>query len=889
MDWHALTPKEALEKLRVDQNGLSFKEVRKRKRLFGRNQLKQKPPRSAWLRFFDQFNNVLIYVLLLSSVITFSLQKWIDAAVILIVVILNAIIGFIQESKAEKALDSIRQLLSSNATVIRHGRQLIISSKSLVPGDIVLLQSGDKVPADIKLIETRSLRLQEAALTGESTSVEKSIEPDAETAALPDRHSIAYSSTIVTYGRGKGVVVATGNKTEIGRISRLIETIIQVKTPLLQQFDRFGRWLTAAILFISVATFLAGVFIWHESFQSMFLAMVGIAVAAIPEGLPAIMTITLAIGVTRMAKRNAIIRHLPTVETMGSVSVICTDKTGTLTHNEMTVQQIALAEEQLQVTGSGYNATGAIHRNDELIMVNAEPLLQKLIIAGMLCNDAQLTPTKKEWELQGNAVDGSLLSLALKAKLDLKLVGQQQPRTDFIPFESEHKLMASLHHDHTGRGFIYVKGAPERILARCRYEATKEEIRELNRDFWLQEIERMASAGLRIVAIAMRETDADQRTLQFADIDDYLILLGFVGLIDPPRDEAIFAVAQCQSAGINVKMITGDHALTARTVAEQVGLVKKEAKVLTGEAIDGFDDDTLLKEVESVNIYARTSPEHKLRLVQALQKHRHVVAMTGDGVNDAPALKQAEVGIAMGMKGTEAAKEVSQIVLADDNFVSIYHAVLEGRTVYDNLKKAILYVLPTSFGEGGIIALAILLGFMMPITPVQILWVNLITAVTLSISLGFEKPESNVMRRPPRKRDAPILSKLLIWRLFFVTALMFAFGFGLFLFERLHGVKIAEARTIVVNMLVMSEVVYLFNCRKMYESAFQWETFFGSRAVLIAVGLVVIFQLAFTYLPGMDRFFGVVPISLAAWGKIAILSALLFVLVELEKLIVRKI
>lgn len=885
--WHSLDSDVVFEKLHSNSEGLSFIEVKRRKKIFGPNALKQIHGRSFFRRFIDQFNNVLIYILLASGLITSMLHEWVNAIVIFGVVLLNALIGFIQENKAEKALDSIRHLLSSNATVIRHGRRCTVPARSLVPGDIVLLQSGDKVPADIRLFDAKSLQVQEASLTGESKSVSKSTIPVLESAALADRTSMVYSSTIVTYGRGKGIVVATGYDAEIGRISTLIEKITSIKTPLLQQIATFGRWLTLAILALSLMTYLVGVLVWHESFQTMFIAVVGIAVAAIPEGLPAIITITLAIGVTRMAKRHAIIRYLPTVETMGSVTVICTDKTGTLTRNEMAVQQVVTAEHSYHVTGSGYNATGQFRLNDAAFPLEEHFDLQQFIRAAVLCNDAELLKINEDWQLQGNPVDGAFLSLGLKAKLNLDLEKKNYPRTDFIPFEAEHKLMASLHHDHLGNGYIFVKGAPERVLVRCRFERSRGKNSLLNRDYWLSQIQELAEHGQRVVAVAMRDTVSEHQDLQFNDIDDNLILLGMVGLTDPAREEVRFAVSQCQSAGIHVKMITGDHAITARTIAEQVGINTKPG-VLTGDELDRYNDQALETVASEFDVYARTAPEHKLRLVRALQARGEVVAMTGDGVNDAPALKQAAVGIAMGKKGTEAAKEVSNMVLTDDNFTSIYHAIIEGRTVYDNLKKSILYILPTSFGEASIIVLAILLGRLLPITPVQILWVNLITAVTFSMALGFEKAEENIMQRPPRKLNTPILSKLLVWRIFFVSALMVACGFGLFLFERSRGIDLATTRTVVINMLVVSEGAYLFNCRKVHESAWHWKTFFESKPILISIAIITVFQLAFTYTPIMEVFFGIHAIPFSAWIRIFVLAIGLFILVEFEKWIMRQ-
>ncbi|MGD9153358.1 MAG: cation-transporting P-type ATPase [Gammaproteobacteria bacterium] len=887
-NWHALSSEEVLHHLNATKKGLTQSEVHRRIQIYGANRLKAAKKRSAWLRFLDQFNNVLIYILLISAGITIFLREWVDATVILGVVILNAIIGFIQEGKAEKALDAIRNLLSLQAVVVRDGRRQTVLAENLVPGDIVFLSPGDKVPADLRLLNTKNLQIQEAILTGESNPVEKTSESVAETTSnLGDRVSMTYSGTLVTYGRGVGVVVATGEKTEIGRISEMITEATSLETPLLKQMNVLGRWISLIICLMALTTFLIGFFVWGNSFDDMFMAAVSLAVAAIPEGLPAIITITLAIGITRMAKRNAIIRKLPAVEIMGSVSVICTDKTGTLTRNELAAQKVITAKHNYNVTGSGYNSSGEIKIDEKAIIPDEHKELMSIAKATVLCNDAELTRVGDEWILQGSPVDGALLTFGLKAGIDLHALRQSYATTDFIPFESANKFMGTLNHDDQGNGFIYIKGAPEKILSMCQFQSTDGHKEPLQLEYWRKHIRELASQGQRLIAIAYKPAAIEQKILNFTDLDQDMILLGLFGLLDLPREEAVAAVSQTQHAGIKIKMITGDHILTARAIAKMVG-IKSCDRVLTGKDLDEIDDEVLHGVVKDVDVYARTSPEHKLRLVKALQSRNHIVAMTGDGVNDAPALKQANIGVAMGKRGTEAAKEVSEMVLVDDNFASIAHAVEEGRTVYDNLKKTLIYILPNDIAEAAILVMAILLGKMLPITAVQILWVNLITAVTLALALAFESAEDGVMQRRPRPPNQPLITLFLLWRILFVSALIVICGFGLFLLERKLQTDIMQARTVVVNMIVMAECVYLFNCRKIREATWNWNGLFGSKPVLIAVGLTIIFQLLFTYIPYMERFFGVASIGFKQWGLILVASGCIYLLVELEKCIVRK-
>jgi len=885
--WHALAPQQVLEALQADAVGLSQIEAEQRLASHGPNWLK--PPRRRWplTRFLSQFHNVLIYVLLASALVTAFLAHWVDTSVIVGVVLINAIIGFIQEGKAEKALDAIRRMLSLDATVLRDGKRKQIPAEELVPGDIALLQSGDKVPADLRLLNVKNLRIEEAALTGESEPVEKSIAVAPELAAIGDRFCMAYSSTLVVYGQGMGVVVDTGDHTEIGRISAMLEQVQEITTPLLRQMEGFGRWLTLAIMLLAAATFAFGMLRHGYAAGDMFLAAVSMAVAAIPEGLPAIITITLALGVQRMARRNAITRRLPAVEALGSVTVICTDKTGTLTRNEMTVQRAITADQVFEVGGAGYAPHGGFSADRRDVSTSELVEVLDLLRAGLLCNDALLREVLGVWKIEGDPTEGSLITLAMKAELDPSFEHESLPRTDTIPFESSHRFMATLHHDHAGHAFIYVKGAPEQILEMCSSQRSSGEDVPLKIGYWHGRMDEAAALGQRLLAVAVKTVAVTHRELNFTDVETGFTLLGLVGISDPPRDEAIAAVRECRSAGIRVKMITGDHAATACAIGAKLGIGDGRT-VLIGSELESMGDEQLRRAAADVDVFARASPEHKLRLVEALQADGEIVAMTGDGVNDAPALKRADIGIAMGMKGTEVAKEAAEIVLADDNFASIAHAVEEGRTVYDNIRKGIVFVMPTSGGEAGIVVIAILFGMALPITPVQILWINMVTAVTLALSLAFEKPEADVMRRPPRDPRDSILSAFMLWRIAFVSILLMAGSIGLFLWEDARGAGIEASRTVAVNAMVMGEIVYLFNCRYLLAPVTSWEGMFGNRYVLIAIGVLIGVQALFTYIPFMQELFGTAAIDGVAWVRIITFGILLFAAVEIEKHLIRR-
>ncbi len=878
--WHATESEQVLAAHEVTAAGLNAAEASRRLAAHGPNRLTPPKKRGSLVRFLLQFHNVLIYVLLGAAVVTAVLGEVVDTAVIIGVVVINALIGFIQEGKAEKSLDAIRNMLSLSATVTRDGRRVEIAAEELVPGDIVLLASGDKVPADLRLIETRNLRIEEAALTGESEPVEKSPDAVAENAPIGDRTGMAYSGTLVVFGQGRGVVVATGDATEIGRIGRMLAEVESVDTPLLKQMAVFGRWLTAGVLALAALTIAFGMLVHGQSAGEMFLAAVGLAVAAIPEGLPAIMTITLAIGVQRMAGRNAIIRRMPAVETLGAVTTICSDKTGTLTKNEMTVQRLVMADQFIEVSGVGYAPHGGFTADGRDVDPAALADIGRI---ALLCNDASLRETGGAWKLEGDPTEGALLTLALKCGLDPHFEAEALPRIDVIPFESEHRFMATLHHDHAAHALVFVKGAPERVIGMCSRQRANGQEQPIDTAFWQGKIEQLAAEGFRVLALATRPMESGTRELSFADVEAELILIGLAGIMDPPRDEAIRAVASCHAAGIRVKMITGDHALTAAAIARSMGLARGGGQAMTGAEIEAMDDTGLRRAVRDVDVFARASPEHKLRLVEAMQANGEVAAMTGDGVNDAPALKRADVGVAMGYKGTEAAKEAAEMVLADDNFASIAAAVEEGRTVYDNLRKAVVYVLPTSVGQAAMVLIAVLLGMTLPITPVQILWVNMVTAVTLSLAIAFERPEPGLMARPPRDPREPLVNGFMLWRIAFVTLLLVATSFSLFLWELERGMDLEFARTAAVNTLVMGQIVYLFNCRRLTGSVFSKDGLLGNTVALKAVAILVVLQLAMTHLPFKQGLFGTDHLDAATWSRVVLAGIVVFLAVELEK------
>ncbi len=885
---HALEAEEILRILRSSPSGLSREEAERRLGQYGPNSLT--PPRreGALLRLLRQIHQPLIYILLISSAITAALGEWVDTSVILGVVVVNTLIGYLQETRALQAIEALARQMTTHATVIRDGEKRRIPATELVPGDIVLLEAGDRVPADLRLLRERNLQIDESALTGESVPVEKSLATLPADTPLADRSNMAFSSTLVTQGVARGIVIATGDHTELGRISRLISTTEVLATPLTRKINRFSHLLLYVILAMAAFTFLTG--IWRgESWFNMFMASVALAVGAIPEGLPAAVTITLAIGVARMARRNAIIRHLPAVETLGSTTVICSDKTGTLTQNQMTVQEILAGGETFQVTGQGYSPEGTILKQDAPVELPAHPALETLLTAGILCNDSRWVEGPDGWLIEGDPTEGALLVAAHKGGLSVEATRRRWPRLDAIPFDSRYQYMATLHDQGAGKPrVVYLKGSVESLLPRCTDSLGANGSRAAL-DFGEIEdrVQNMALRGLRVLAFARIEFPPEMEMLCHENVESGLTFLGLQGMIDPPRPEAIPAIEACRNAGIRVKMITGDHPGTAAAIADQMGLDgsrrgHEEVAVMTGAALAELEPEELAEAAETTAVFARVSPEQKLRLVEALQRNEHIVAMTGDGVNDAPALRRANIGVAMGIAGTEVAKEAADMVLTDDNFASIGAAVEEGRGVYDNLLKFITWTLPTNLGEGLVILAAVLTGAVLPILPVQILWINMTTAVLLGLMLAFEPKEPDIMQRPPRDPRQPILSHRLLLRIGIVGFLLLAGSFGLFEWALANGASEAEARTIAVNVFVCGELFYLFNCRSLTRSMFSLGVF-SNHWLIGGVLVMILLQLLFTYAPFMNATFSSTPIDLAAWGPILLVGITVYSVVGVEK------
>ncbi|MGG7566798.1 HAD-IC family P-type ATPase [Rhodovulum sp. DZ06] len=882
-DFHALDIRETLDALGADPGGLDAEEAAARLAAHGPNLLPAPPRPGALLRFLAQFRNVLIYVLLAAAAVTAALSHWVDAGVILAVVLVNAAVGYVQEGRAENAMQAIRQMLAPRCAALRGGRRQGLDAAELVPGDVVLVEAGDRVPADLRLIEQRGLTVQEAILTGEAVPVDKALAPVAADAPLGDRACMLFSGTLVAAGTGVGVVTATGPRTEIGRISGMLAQVEVLTTPLLAQMDRFARGLTVFILALAAALLAWGRFAMGMEFGELFMAVVGLSVAAIPEGLPAVLTITLAVGVQAMARRNAIVRRLPAIETLGSVSVICSDKTGTLTRNEMIVADLVSAAHVYSVEGRGYAPEGAVRWGEADADPKEHAVLMAFARAAALCNDAALNGDGADWAVEGDPMEGALLALA--GKIDAAEAARlaRSRRDDAIPFDAAHRYMAVLHHDAGGAAHVHVKGAPEAVLALCADQHAADGGAEpLDVEFWQDAVERLAGRGQRVLAVASMTRPGGMAGLAAGDLRGALTLTGLVGLMDPPREEAIAAAAECRAAGIRVKMITGDHAATARAIGAMIGL-ENARDVLTGADVEAMDDAQLELAAMETDIFARTSPAHKLRLVSALQARGLTVAMTGDGVNDAPALKRADAGVAMGLKGAAAAKEAAELVLADDNFSSIVAAVREGRAAYDNIRKVIGWTLPTNAGEALCVIVALLAGLAPPITAVQILWVNLITAVTLGIALAFEPAEPGVMRRPPRPRDAPLLDAGLGWRIALVSALILAGVFGVHRYALAQGYDPALAGTMAMTTLVALEIFNLFFIRVLHAPALRLETLRGTKVLWGCVLAVAAAQVAVTELGPLQAVFGAAAIPPGEWLVILGVGALFFLVLESEK------
>ncbi|AEE52335.1 ATPase, P-type (transporting), HAD superfamily, subfamily IC [Haliscomenobacter hydrossis DSM 1100] len=892
--WHSMSFDAVIEQLRTSPKGLSSTEVAQRIKNYGPNKITQRKGPGALGLFFSQFMDPLIYILLASSVIAVLMGKTTDAAVIFGVIFINAIIGFVQEFQANNAIRNLLQLVPEYTTVVREGLQKHIESEDLVPGDYVLLQAGDRISADIRLTFAKSLSCNESILTGESLPSEKSTAAVEVNAVVADRKSMVFSGTFVTEGTAEGVVVATGKKTEIGQISELMQSTGEVKSPLTKSIEKIGKTITLAILIVGLLVFIIGLFRHYTLVESM-LSAITLAVAAIPEGLPAVITISAAIGIIRLAKRKAVMRHLSSVETLGSTTVICSDKTGTLTRNEMTVQIIWDGENRYTVTGLGTEVQGRTLLESTATEAKEEDI-GELMRAGALCNDATLHVAEDgTWKMVGDPTELALIFASRKFGINESSIREEWPRLDVKPFDSVTKRMITLHQSPGDEKVIYLKGAPETVIPLLQKtdaihpEKIKKEALDL------------AASGLRILAFAVKRLAPDDRinSLESRMLEDFTFL-GLMAMKDPPREEVKTAIKKCHDAGIVVKMITGDHPATALAIAKELALSKNEL-VVTGQELQQMDDAALQETVKTTDIYARVSPEDKLRLVKALQANGEIVAMTGDGVNDAPALKRADIGISMGVSGTAVAREASDMILVNDNFESIEAAVEEGRHVFDNLLKGIVFILPTSIGLGLVTLFAVSFfptveGVLIrPMLPVQVLWVNLITAVALTLPLALEAMEPDVMNRPPRDQQKPFLSAVLALRMIIVALVMAGGTVGLFLWEYnielekgIDATKaLAEAQTMAVTAMVFFQIFYLLNCRSLKYNVGAIG-YFSNPFIYLGIFVVLLAQLFFVYAPIMNRWFSSLPLNLEAWSFSAAVAASILVIVGIEKWITSK-
>jgi cation-transporting ATPase F len=876
--WHHLSAEQAIDLLGSDPvRGLALFEIKRRRDHFGPNTLSQQKATSLWVIFFRQFGQPLVYLLLAAGVATGFLEKFVDAIVIVAVVVINAVIGTVQEAKAAKAMDALKRLVTTETTVRRDGEILRLSSSELVPGDIVYLQSGDKIPADLRLIEAKDLRVDESALTGETVPVEKQTGSLPSAAILADRTNLVFTGTLVTYGKGVGVVVATGNLTATGDIARMVGETKQRETGLTLKIKNLSVRLMWVVAGLSLTTFVMGL-IRHSSPLEMFLAVVALAVGLIPEGLPAAVTITLAIAVHRMAQRKAVIRRLPAVETLGGTTVICSDKTGTFTQNKMMVRHAWVGGASFDFSGTGYDPGGDVIV-DEKTIAPPEGLVACLR-CGVLCNDASLNNREGSWTIQGDPTEAALLPAARKAGLNETDLHGQFPRQDVVPFESDRQFMATLHrsNDHF---IICLKGAVEKVLDRCGSAIDlKGKTIPLDGEAVHQQAELWAAQGFRILAFAEKRGSAKD------NFDEThltgLTFLGLQALMDPPRPEATVAVRKCLAAGIRVVMITGDHAVTARSIAGQLGLGGGSPQVMTGAELAELTDHALLDVVEKVTVFARMDPSQKLRVVQALQHQGHVVAMTGDGVNDAPALKRADIGVAMGQTGTDVARDAADMLLLDDNFATLEAAVEEGRTVFDNLSKFITWTLPTNLGAGLLLIVAITFALPLPLLPVQALWINMTTSVCLGLMLAFEPAEPGIMEQPPRDPRKPLLDGPIMVRTGIMSLLMGGSGFFVFEWCQAYGLGLDVARTAVVNLVVVCQIFYLFNCRSLTKPA--WSVgLTRNRWTVGGTILMIGLQLLFSQLKFMNNVFHTAPLPSHVAGLVLALGLATFGCMEIEK------
>ncbi|WP_264650523.1 cation-transporting P-type ATPase [Candidatus Symbiopectobacterium sp. NZEC151] len=875
---------QVLARLDTSVTGLDSQDAVKRLQTYGENTLPQKQGKPAWLRFLAHFNDVLIYVLLAAALLKAVMGHWVDMSVILGVAVINALIGHIQESNAEKSLKSIRNMLSSEALVIRQGKHETVPTTALVPGDIVVIRAGDRIPADLRVIEAHNLCVEEAILTGESTVVQKQTGALSGDLPLGDRLNLLFSGTTVSSGGGQGVVIATGGDTELGHINQMMADIEKHRTPLLVQMDKLGKAIFILILVMMAALFVFSILFRDMPVSELTLSLISLAVASVPEGLPAIISIILSLGVQAMARQRAIIRKLPTVETLGAMTVICSDKTGTLTMNEMTVKAIITADAVYRVDGDSYEPVGAIHSLEDShpVSIAADSLLARYLRTIDLCNDSQLIKDDSGfWKITGGPTEGALKVLAAKATLPAVETALRSK----IPFDSQYKYMAT-HYRVGTEEQILITGAPDVLFRLCQQQLTDGGVQPFDLGYWESKMAEYAREGLRMVAAAWKPAAEGQQALTHQDLEQGAVFLGIAGMMDPPRPEAITAISDCLQAGIRVKMITGDHPETAMSIGKMLGIGNAD-KAITGRELEKMDAETLSSAAQNYDIFARTSPEDKFRLVQALQTRKEIVGMTGDGVNDAPALKQADVGIAMGIKGTEVTKEAADMVLTDDNFATIASAVKEGRRVYDNLKKTILFIMPTNLAQGLLIIIALLAGNLIPLTPVLILWMNMATSATLSFGLAFESGEKTIMKRPPRDPSLHVMDGFAIWRVAFVGTMIALSAFALEAWLQPQGHSAELIRTVLLQTLVTAQWFYMLNCR--VSNGFSLtKGLLANRGIWIVSAVLLVLQLAIIYLPFMQMLFGTEALPFRYWLITFAIGFVMFLIVEAEKPLTRR-
>jgi Ca2+-transporting ATPase len=883
MDWYRKDAKDVFGQLHTSERGLSGQDAKSRLEREGPNKLPEAKGINLWKLLLHQFTSPLIYILLVAAIVTAFLGEYIDTSVIAAVLILNAVIGFLQEYKAEKSVKALDRMVVSRARVVRDGAEKEILSETLVPGDIVLLWSGMKVPADLRLFGTTELRVEEAALTGESVPVNKTTEPIETDRLTPgDQTNMAFMGTIVVNGRGKGIVVATGMKTVLGQIARDIKELAVTTTPLQQKIVGFAHFIGLVVLGSAAAIALLGFFL-GMTLAEIFKIAVAAAVAAVPEGLPIVVTIAMAIGISRMAKRHAIIRKLPAVETLGSTTVICSDKTGTLTKNEMTVKAMYDGHHSCEVTGSGYEPIGKLYCEWEGADTLTQDRMRQLARIGMLCNESNLVEENGEFKVDGDPTEAALHVCAMKAGLDREKEKASYPQLSIIPFESERGFMATLHGS-DGKRAIFAKGAPERILEMCSRSGEEE---SFDRSKHLGTAEHLAQDGMRVLAMAWKEVPEDFADLTLQDVEGGFTFAGLQGMIDPPRPEAVEAVKGCTEAGIRVVMITGDHAVTAAAIGKMIGITRMGGRTLTGRDLESMDDETLFQNVQNVSVFARVSPQHKLKIVQQLMRHGEVVAVTGDGVNDAPALKAAHIGAAMGKTGTDVAREAADMVVTDDNFSSIFHAVEEGRVVFDNIRKVILFLIPTGFAAILSILMAMAMDLPIPYVAAQLLWINLVTNGLQDVALAFEPAEKGILKRKPRDPKEGIMSRLMIERSLLVGILIALGVIFNFFFALQAEVSLERARTIAVTTMVLFQFFQAWNSRSELQSVFRINPL-SNPFLFYSMVASFLAQIAVIYLPALQWVFRTEALSGGEWLQIVLVSLSVIAAVEIDKALRRR-